>query len=60
LSLQGLVDLVRQSKEIGAIQERVQAKTRQGQIITGLSGGQRSVFLSTIYDPKTGYVSGNL
>ncbi|HHU62228.1 MAG TPA: transcription-repair coupling factor [Natronincola sp.] len=52
MSLQGLVDLVRQSKEIGAIQERVQAKTRQGQIITGLSGGQRSVFLSTIYDPK--------
>ena len=44
MSLQGLVDLVRQSKEVShAGQHR--------QMVTGLSGGQRSVFLSTIYDP---------
>ena len=44
MSLQGLVDLMRQSKEVGHA-------AKQGQLITGLSGGQRSVFLSTIYDP---------
>lgn len=44
MSLQGLVDLLRQSKE-------VEYAAKQGQIITGLSGGQRSVFLSTIYSP---------
>jgi len=35
---------VRQSKEVGHA-------GKHGQMITGLSGGQRSVFLSTIYDP---------
>ncbi len=44
MSLQGLVDLMRQSKEVGHAGQ-------PGQIITGLSGGQRSAFLSTIYDP---------
>ena len=44
MSLQGLVDLVRQSKEVGHA-------GKHGQMITGLSGGQRAVFLSTIYDP---------
>lgn len=52
MSLQGLVDLMRQSKELGAIGQKMKAKQGSGHIISGLSGGQRSVFLSTIYDPK--------
>ena len=44
MSLQGLVDLMRQSKE-------VMHAGRPGQVVTGLSGGQRSAFLSSIYDP---------
>ena len=35
---------MRQSKEVGHA-------AKKGPMITGLSGGQRSVFLSTVYDP---------
>ena len=52
LSLQGLVDLMRQSKELGTITQKLGTKGGQGHIVSGLSGGQRSIFLSTIYDPK--------
>lgn len=51
LSLQSLVDLLSQSKELTTTNQKIQARTGQGQIITGLSGGQRSIFLSTIYRP---------
>lgn len=52
MSLQGLVDLLRQSKELGAVAEQIHSKAHQGRIITGLSGSQRSVFLSTIHNPN--------
>ncbi|HHY14563.1 MAG TPA: transcription-repair coupling factor [Firmicutes bacterium] len=49
MSLQGLTDLIRQSKEFIAAEKVV----RKGltHIFTGLSGGQRSAFLSAIHDP---------
>ena len=43
---------MRQSKELGEVEEKIRSRTNQGHIITGLSGGQRSIFLSTIYDPR--------
>lgn len=52
MSLQGLLDLMRQSKEVGQVSQILREKTKHGHIITGLSGGQRSVFLGTIYDPS--------
>lgn len=51
MSLQGLVDLMRQSKELSAVNKTVQA-AKDGHIITGLAGSQRSIFLSTIFDPS--------
>ncbi|HBG02730.1 MAG TPA: hypothetical protein DDW87_14390, partial [Firmicutes bacterium] len=52
MSLQGLVDLCRQSKEVDQLVQTLQTRTKQGHLLTGLSGGQRSMFLSTIYDPQ--------
>lgn len=48
MSLQSLADLLRQSKEMKAAAEVV--KRGRAHIFTGLSGGQRSAFLSSIYD----------
>ena len=50
MSLQGLVDLLRQSKEFAAVGQKIQKS--KGHLVTGLSGAQRSVFLSTIFNPK--------
>lgn len=52
MSLQALVDLCRQSKDVDQLRQALQGKSQQGHLITGLSGGQRSLFLSTIYDPQ--------
>ncbi len=51
MSLQSLVDLLSHSKELTTINQKIQARRGQGQIITGLSGGQRAIFLSNIYRP---------
>lgn len=52
MSLQGLVDLVQKSKELASIDQQIKEQTNPGLLVSGLSGGQRSVFLSTIYDPE--------
>lgn len=50
LSLQCLVDLLAQSRELSQAAHSIQTGG-QGQLFTGLSGSQRSVFLSIINDP---------
>ena len=52
MSLQNLVELLRQSRELSLIGQSIRSEQSRGQIITGLSGSQRSAFLSTIYDPQ--------
>ena len=52
MSLQSLVELLRQSRELSLIGQSIRSEQSRGQIITGLSGSQRSAFLSTIYDPR--------
>ena len=50
LSLHNLTDLVRQSRELVAARETIEKG--RSHIFTGLSGGQRSIFLSAIYNPN--------
>ncbi|HHY09521.1 MAG TPA: transcription-repair coupling factor [Firmicutes bacterium] len=50
MSLQGLVNLLRQSREFASVGQKI--ATKRGHLVAGLSGGQRSVFLATIYDPR--------
>ena len=52
MSLQSLVELMRQSRELSLIGQNIRSGQGRGQIITGLSGSQRSVLLGTIYDPS--------
>ncbi|HPT82886.1 MAG TPA: transcription-repair coupling factor [Limnochordia bacterium] len=52
MSLQSLVELVRQSRELSLVGQSIRSGRSRGQIITGLSGSQRSLFLSTIHDPQ--------
>ncbi|NLM41884.1 MAG: transcription-repair coupling factor, partial [Firmicutes bacterium] len=52
MSLQSLVELLRQSRELSLVGQSIRSEQGRGQIVTGLSGSQRSVFLSTIYDPQ--------
>lgn len=50
LSLKGLADLMRENPEFSTVGQKV--CTKRGQLVSGLSGGQRSVFLSTVYNPQ--------
>ncbi|NLJ80744.1 MAG: transcription-repair coupling factor [Firmicutes bacterium] len=50
MSLRGLVGLMRENKEFLAVGQKVW--TERGHLVSGLSGGQRSVFLSTVYNPE--------
>ncbi|MGI6692779.1 MAG: transcription-repair coupling factor [Limnochordia bacterium] len=52
MSLQSLVELMGQSRELSLIGHSIRSERSRGQIITGLSGSQRSIFLGTIYDPQ--------
>ena len=52
MSLQSLVELLRQSRELSLVGQSIKYEPKRGQIVTGLSGSQRSAFLSTIYDPQ--------
>ncbi|NLM53835.1 MAG: transcription-repair coupling factor [Firmicutes bacterium] len=49
MPLQGLVDLLRQSRSFAAVARAIQAGNY---LVSGLSGTQRSVLLSTLYDPN--------
>lgn len=49
LPLQGLTDLLRQSRGFAAVARSIQDGSY---LVTGLSGTQRSALLSTVYDPN--------
>lgn len=50
MSLQGLVELLRQSKEVESVSKNLLKK--QEQVLVGLSGSQKSLFVAATYNPK--------